>query len=669
MLFPCSSLPEFFAVSAQAITRGGKSMPTQAFVPEVQAVLDAYIAAAQKPGSKTVTVDGDAVSVPYPYPSPADWRDCWIYFLMIDRFNNPAAAPAFTWNKKYGFRQGGTFKGVQAQLPYLQKLGVNAIWLSPVLKNTRPEIDGFAYAYPGYNTQDYFNLEGRFASDGTEATAEIELAALVEEAHARGINVVLDIVLNHAGRIFDYVRDGQVQSSFTDNDLLYGPPGNEPPIQWMNGFGNPRGDWQDATAPAGAGPDDAVWPLDLQQPVFFRRKGSKDSDTPAPPLNYVPGDFSVMRQLVVEYDASVPGQEAFRNQYGVSPVLSILIRAYQYLMAKYDIDGYRIDTVKYVRADMIATFGNAMREFAQSAGKRNFFTFGEIYDNDATIDEFVGRNAPSAEGFGIDSALDFPLFFQLPAVIKALGPGAPGVESIAGVFNNRKAAEQGQISSHGEAGQYFVSFIDNHDQNSRFNAPGTPPEQVTMALALLFCLQGIPCVYYGTEQGLQGTIDGLDAAESVREAIWGKSQVAFDPTCVFYTELQKIVALRLAETTLRYGRLYFREVSGNGSDFGASTGAGGVIAFSRVLSNREILVVANANGSNQFGGAVLCDIDINRNGKTFTVAYSNKGTVGSGTTKIAQGTVYSNGVAGAAGAICSLGVVLGPWEVQILLPS
>ena len=264
-----------------------------------------------------------------------------------------------------------------------------------------------------------------------------------------GINVILDIVLNHAGRVFDYVWDGQVQSSFTDNDLLYGPPGNEPPTQWMNGFGNPRGDWQNATTPSGAGPDDAVWPLDLQQPVFFRRKGSKVSDTPAPPLNYVPGDFSVMRQLVVEYDASVPGQEAFRNQYGVSPVLSILIRAYQYLMAKYDIDGYRIDTVKYVRADMIATFGNAMREFAQSVGKRNFFTFGEIYDTDGTIDEFVGRNGPDNQGFGIDSALDFPLFFQLPAVIKALG----GERAGGGVDRRRLQQPQG-----GRAGADFVAW-------------------------------------------------------------------------------------------------------------------------------------------------------------------------------------------------------------------
>jgi glycosidase len=643
-------------------------MPTQAFSAEVQNALDAYLTAARTAVTRTVVLDGSQVQIPFPYPSPEDWRDCWIYFLLIDRFKNSAAAPNFDWNRKYGFRQGGTFNGVQAQLPYLEQLGVKAIWLSPVLKNTRPEIDGFAYAYSGYNTQDFFHLEGRFASDGTEATAEVELAALVNEAHARGMYVIQDIVLNHAGRVFDYIWQGSVQSSFTDGQLLYGPPGNEPPIEWMNGLGSPRADWQ-GDFPAGAGADDAVWPVDLQRSVFFRRRGSKVSDTPGPPLGYVPGDFGVMRQLVVEYDASAAGQEAQREVYGVAPVLSILIRAYQYLMAKYDIDGYRIDTVKYVRADMIETFGNAMREFAQSAGKRNFFTFGEIYDSQGTIDEFVGRDNPADQGFGIDSALDFPLFFLLPAVIKGLGPNAPGVETIAALFSNRKAAELGQISSHGEAGQYFVSFIDNHDQNQRFNAPGTPVEQVTMALAVLFGLQGIPCVYYGTEQGLQGTIDGLDACESVREAIWGRQPVAFDATNRFYRALQAIAAVRASETALRYGRLYFREVSGNGHDFGLSQGTGGLIAFSRILSSREVLAVANTSGSTNFAGRILCDLDLNRAGTTYRIAYSNRGVSGTATTAIAAGTVYNAGSGKVAGQIASLPINLQPWEVQILVPN
>lgn len=642
-------------------------MPTQAFSTDVQAAITQYLSARSRLGTIPVSVDGGTVQIPYPYPSPGDWRDCWIYFLMIDRFNNPSAAPKYTWNKKYGFRQGGTFEGVRQQLPYLQELGCTAIWLSPVLKNTRPEIDGFAYAYPGYNAQDFFHLEDRFASDGTQATAQKELQALVNEAHARGMYVIVDIVLNHAGRIFDYLWQNEVQSSFTDGTLLYGPPGNEPPIQWMNGFGNPRADWQDATDPAGAGPDDAVWPLDLQRPVFFRRRGAKISDSPGP-QGYVPGDFGVMRQLVVEYDASVAGQEQLRQQYGVAPVLGILIRAYQYLMAKYDIDGYRIDTVKYVRPDMIATFGNAMREFALNAGKRNFFTFGEIYDQESLVDQFVGRNASDDQGFGIDSALDYPLFYQLPPVIKALGSDPPGVETIATVFNNRKLAEEGQISSHGEAGKYFVSFIDNHDQNSRFNAPGTPAEQVTMALALIFALQGIPCVYYGTEQGLQGTIDGLDATESVREALWGKTN-AFDTTPPFYVDLQKIVAVRMAETPLRYGRLYFREISGNGTDFGQSVGAGGVIAFSRILSDREVVVIANTNGSTAFNGKVLVDIDLSRTARTMNIAYSNQGNSGAQVTNIAPGNIYTSGQPPVSTQVASLPVSLSPWEVQILAPE
>jgi glycosidase len=81
---------------------------------------------------------GAPVTVPSPFPSPVDWRDEWVYFLMLDRFNNPAAAPKGSWNRTFNFRQGGTFAGVTAQLDYLQDLGVGALWLSPVLKNARP---------------------------------------------------------------------------------------------------------------------------------------------------------------------------------------------------------------------------------------------------------------------------------------------------------------------------------------------------------------------------------------------------------------------------------------------------------------------------------------------------------------------------------------------------
>jgi len=372
---------------------------------------------------------------------------------------------------------------------------------------------------------------------------------------------------------------------------------------------------------------------------------------------------------VAEYDASVPGQEALRAAYGVMPVLGILIRAYQYLIAKYDIDGYRIDTVKYVLPDAVRNFGNSMREFGLSVGKKNFFTFGEIYDDEQTIDSFVGRRTGGGEGFGIDAALDFPLFYKLPAVAK----GMAGVESIRQVFEDRKAAELGQLSSHGEAGRYFVSFLDNHDQHERIQHPLTPVDQVTLALALLFSLQGIPCVYYGTEQGLSGTVnpDGtpdLSANESVREALWGKTPVAFDGSHPKYQIIKALAALRGNEPALSYGRLYFREVSGNGTDFGHSSGNGGIVAFSRILVDREILVVANTNPNSGFSGSVIMDRDINATPRQMRVAFSNRGNSGTGQVQSVPAARFFSPDGVSTSPAAALPVVLSGNEVQILTP-
>ena len=641
-------------------------MPTTVTSADLLQTIQSMQAAASRQQTRQVMVDGQPKQVPYPFPSPGDWRDCWIYFLMLDRFNNPAAAPSGTWNQVFSQRQGGTFKGVQSQLAYLADLGAQAIWLSPVLKNSKPD---FPFNYHGYSTQDFVNVDERFASDGTRATADQELTELVDEAHARDLYVIFDIVLNHAGRVFDYERPEGVVQDFSDAGVLNGPLGDEPHIEWLNGFGVPRSDWRDNLPdPSSLSVDDAVWPSDLQNDLFFRRRGTKLTDTPDA-RGYVPGDFGNMRQLVAEYDASVPGQEAIRARYGVAPVMAILIRAYQYLIAKYDVDGYRIDTVKYVQPDAIRNFGNAMREFGLSVGKKNFFTFGEIYDNEQTIAGFVGRRTAGGEGFGIDAALDFPLFYTLPAVGKGFAP----VESIRGVFENRKAAEVGELSSHGEAGRYFVSFLDNHDQPQRIQNPATPREQVTLALGILFSLQGIPCVYYGTEQGLAGTVkpDGtpdLGTNESVREALWGKTPVAFDETHPVYVAIKALAGLRTNEPALSYGRLYFREVSGNGTDFGHSSGKSGIVAFSRILVDREVLVVANTNPSGGFSGSVIVDRDLNATLRQMRVAFSNLGTQGTGSVQQVPAARFftPDGVSTAPAA--ALPVVLGPTEIQILAP-
>jgi glycosidase len=652
--------------SGERISPSAPSGPvTDIFAHEIKQAFAQARESSAKGVTRDVTVNGTVVPVQHPFPSPMDWRDCWMYFLMVDRFANPQASPNFAWDRQYDYRQGGTFKGVTDQLNYLQELGVKALWLSPILKNPHPN---WQYNYHGYDTQDFLHIDERFGSDGTLATAERELEELIAQAHGRGMYVVLDIVLNHAARVFDYVYQGRVLDEFKDSKVMDAPLGQEPPIQWMNGYGFPRADWWNQIPPGTRlSSDDAVYPRDLQQKTFFRRRGDLLSYTPGSE-GFVKGDFGQQRQLVVEYDATPASLADMRARYGTQPVLNILIRAYQYVIARFDFDSFRIDTAKHISPSALETFGNAIREFAQTLGKRNFFTFGEIYDSEEIINKFVGRHSRNP-GFGIDAALDYPLFFAVTSIVKA----QRDVAELHGIFKTRKDIEATLISSHGEAGQYFVTFLDNHDQPQRFNQPWTPPEQITMGLAILFCLQGIPAVYYGTEQGLQGTVDKNDAhpEQSVREALWGKRH-AFDKENFFYTHIKDLSRLREKQPALRFGRLYFQQVSGNGRDFGHSSGVGGLVAFSRVLGDLEVLVVANTNTQTAFDGLVLQDHYLNRDPRDprrMLVAYSNLGKTGSAEVRTIYDASYFSGAQLTAGDVSALPVGLAPMEVKIWVPE
>ena len=130
-------------------------------------------------------------------------------------------------------------------------------------------------------------------------------------------------------------------------------------------------------------------------------------------------------------------------------------------------------------------------------------------------------------------------------------------------------------------------------------------DQVTLGLASLFCLPGIPCVYYGTEQGLSG--HGSEP-EAVREALWGGPGFATAGD-TYYEDVAAIAKIRRECPALRYGRFYFRPVSGDGKNFGVSPYKGGVLAFSRILMDQEILVVANTDTQNSHHVECDCGFD------------------------------------------------------------
>src|SRR4029450_1661133 len=107
------------------------NMLESAFGKEVNTALRAAATASRR----NVTVEGKSVEIAYPFASPPDWRDQWIYFAMVDRFNNPNAPPNRQWDAPVAEFQGGTIDGVRQRLGYLQRLGAGAIWLTPVLQN------------------------------------------------------------------------------------------------------------------------------------------------------------------------------------------------------------------------------------------------------------------------------------------------------------------------------------------------------------------------------------------------------------------------------------------------------------------------------------------------------------------------------------------------------
>src|SRR6266404_6884693 len=319
-------------------------MPTSLFSTETQAILD-----------QAAKMEGQQGG---PFPSPADWRDQSIYFIIVDRFNNPTSPPVhqpFDDPNFFDF-QGGKFLGIQEKLGYIKNLGAGAIWLSPVLKNLQFDHS----SYHGYGIHDFLHAEPRFATN--PANADDELRALVDAAHAAGLYVIFDIVLNHTGDVFAY--DGNSQTIFHTAAQV---------VQWRNENGIAQPQFPDIATIPNSPLDALVWPSELHQNQFFRRQGEAD-----PNGDDTVGDFSSLKQMLT----ADPDLQRF------------LIRAYQYVIARSDIDGFRIDTLRYLQGGLPRLFGNSIREFALSIGKKNFFTYGEVLDGNAEQDiaRFIGRN-------------------------------------------------------------------------------------------------------------------------------------------------------------------------------------------------------------------------------------------------------------------------------------
>jgi glycosidase len=515
------------------------------------------------------------------FPSPADWRDQVIYFLLVDRFDNNRNSPPYD-PKRPGPKndpaqgrlfQGGNLRGITRRLDYIKDMGATTVWISPVLKNRLDRDD----TYHGYGIQNYLEVDPRFGSSD-------DLRRLADEAHRRGMYLILDIIINHTGDNWAY-------------------PGDHPYFYWPEAPGPfPFGSWRQADLSEGLQDDDAVWPVELQSPEWYKRRGQiRNWQDQQEALH---GDFLSLKEL----DLRRP------------EVLESLIRVYKYWIALADIDGFRLDTVKHMEDTATALFCNAIREYARRIGKHNFFLFGEVVGDDAVLQRYIGRNSripESGERFpSLDACLDFPLYFILEEVLKGFANPA--------LLRDRYERFRTAYADHGAAGQYFVTFVDNHDQMSRpyrrFMHRNPFSAQALLAAGYLLTSQGVPCIYYGSEQNFDG---GGDSDMYVRECMFGGKWGAFagggrhffNPNHPTYQGIARIAAVRRQQPALRYGRQYFREISGNGRNFGHPLDGRCTLAFSRILDTTEILVVLNLD-SNPRADWVTIDASLNRPGAT-----------------------------------------------------
>lgn len=505
------------------------------------------------------------------HPSPNDWRDQFIYFLLVDRFDDNR------WHFPYlGFTKrpmpdiknglgihGGNIKGVTRRLKYLKSLGVTTIWLSPIMKN-RVEAGGSLH---GYAIQNFLEVDPHF---GTKE----DLQKLVNSAHKMGMYIVLDIVINHTGDNWAYEND--TKQEFKSDGTRY-----------------PFGFWRAQNLQKQLGPDDAVWPAELQDPDCYTRRGSITNWND--PEQTVYGDFFNLKDLNLNYPST----------------FEALVAIYKYWIAELDIDGYRVDTVKHVENQASVKFFNNIKEFAESIGKHNFLIFGEIVDSDTSIAKYVGNQMVKGERIqALDASLDFPLYFILDEVIK----GRVSPTELRNRYDTLHATYTQTDGSNS-----LVTFIDNHDQVSRqyrrflFNAEDN--RQAILGIGYLLTSSGIPSIYYGTEQGFYGGGNAGDHHDNlIRECMFGgrwgafgiQHRQYFNKRHTLYRHIADIATIRSAEPALRYGRLYFREISENSVDFMYPELGKGMIAYSRILDDTEIVVVLNLR-SHEYSNDVTLD--------------------------------------------------------------
>ncbi|GAA2642838.1 pullulanase-type alpha-1,6-glucosidase [Streptomyces spororaveus] len=470
-----------------------------------------------------------------------------------------------------GFYQGGDLKGLTDRLDYVKGLGTTAIWLAPIFKNQPVQGQGAdaSAGYHGYWITDFTQVDPHF---GTNA----DLERLIDKAHGKGMKVFFDVITNHTADVVDYREASHSYLSkgafpyltkdgvpFEDSDYADG----KKKFPKVDGESFPR------TPFVPDAKKNLKVPAWLNDPTMYHDRG----DSTFAGESSEQGDFVGLDDLWTERPEVVDGME----------------KIYEKWVRDFDIDGFRIDTVKHVNTEFWTQWATALDTYAAKRGRDDFFMFGEVYSADTAV------TSPYVTRGKLDATLDFPL----QDAIRAYASQGAEAGRLASVLGDDYRYTSGKANAYEQ-----VTFLGNHDMG-RFasflkqDRPGAAEQELLeryrLANELMFFARGNPVIYSGDEQGFTGAGGDKDARQPLFATqvadyldddqlgtVRTHASDAYDPGHPLYRQISALSKLTKAHPALRDGVQSERLSDGS------------VYAFARTdtRTRTEYLVAAN-NGT------------------------------------------------------------------------
>ncbi len=451
-----------------------------------------------------------------------DWDEAVIYMTCTDRFYDGSASNNTGVDKTdtLGYH-GGDFAGLTAKLDYLKTLGVNTIWITPIVQNSNTDSDN---GYHGYWASDFTSLSSYL---GTED----EFRTLLTQAHARDMKIMVDVVLNHAGYGTETYFDGLLDDGATDVTMI-----------------------RDASNTI-VGDD-----------IYSSLSGLPDFMTEDP----------VVRDQLVEWQVN--------------------------WMDEFDIDYYRVDTVKHVDNLTWQAFKNELTKV-----NPDFKMIGEYY----------GAGYASTGGALGTGTMDALLDFDINDKARDFVTGS--ISSVESFYVNRNtsisnsATLGGFLSSHDE--DSFVDILINEKSKTEAEALAL----AKVAAALQITAKGQVVIYYGEEIGQHG-LNNWPTQSNRNDFNWTEAAAQDGVEGSMLTHYQTLLGIRN-----EYSDVF---ATGTRTTISANDSAGYDV-FKRATADEELFVALNIKSAAQSVSFATGAAD----GTVYTDLY------GGGTYKVASGKV------------------------------